>query len=181
MAKLDSIAVKLAGAAPHTLRAALLALPVYEEQVAARGGPLRALDETLGGRLSLAIDAEGFEGKAGQQLLLPALGRAERVLLLGLGPSGGLRADAAFDHGFERDRAVTGHGQPPAVHLTEHAEDIEHRLVDAVARERAEAGEVRLIFKLEGPGQRALEIHAVFVGEVVFARETCGGIRGGAS
>ena len=35
----------------------------------------------------------------------------------------------------------------------------------------AEAGEVRLVLELERPGQRAFEVHAVPLGEVVLARE----------
>jgi leucyl aminopeptidase len=107
MVKLDRIPVKLSGAAPHTLPAAVLALPLTEEQVSRPGGPLRAVDQALGGRLLPALAAERFEGKAGQQLLLPTLGRAraERVVLLGLGPrtpSGGA------DDGFEALRMAAG-------------------------------------------------------------------------
>ena len=37
--------------------------------------------------------------------------------------------------------------------------------------ECAKTGEIRLVFKLESPRQRAFEIHAVFVRQFVFARE----------
>jgi len=88
MPKLDSIAVTLSGAAPHTLPAAALALLVHQEEVASPGAPLRALDAALGGTLRPLLRAEKFEGKAGQRLVVPTLGRArcERVILLGLGP-----------------------------------------------------------------------------------------------
>ena len=42
---------------------------------------------------------------------------------------------------------------PP--HPSEHAEDVQHRLVDAVRGEIAEAGEVGLVLELERPGHRA--------------------------
>ena len=73
-----------------------------------------------------------------------------------------------------RRRSATAHAL--AAHLAEHAEDVEHRQVDAVGRQRAEAGEVRLVLELEGPGERALEVDAVLVGQVVLAREARGGV-----
>ena len=107
MAKLDSITVRLSGAAPLTLPAAALALPVHEEDLSADGGPLRALDASLGGGLRALIRAEKFEGKADQQLVVPTLGRGrvERVLLLGLGPRAGGAGAAA---GFEPLRMAAG-------------------------------------------------------------------------
>ncbi len=88
MATLDSISMKLSGAEPHTLPAAALALLLFEEDLAATGGALRATDAALGGVLRKVMRAERFEGKAGQRLVVPTLGRgrAERVVLLGLGP-----------------------------------------------------------------------------------------------
>src|SRR5262249_32754721 len=52
----------------------------------------------------------------------------------------------ATPHDFiERDRAVALHLEALAGHFAEHAEDVEHGLVDAVAGQGAEAGEVRLV------------------------------------
>jgi leucyl aminopeptidase len=85
----DGIPVKLAGAAPHRIEAALLAVPVHEEDLAGQGSALfRALDGALGGHLRTAVRAERFEGKADQALPLATLGKAAaaRLLLLGLGP-----------------------------------------------------------------------------------------------
>ena len=82
----------LTGAAPLSLPARLLALPVHEEDVAGRGaGLVKALDAALDGHLLAAARAEKFAGKAGEKLSLPTLGRAraERVVLLGLGPKAG--------------------------------------------------------------------------------------------
>ena len=50
---------------------------------------------------------------------------------------------------------------PVAGHHAEHAEHIQHGLVDAVAGQRAEPGEEGLVFELEGPGEGALEVDAV--------------------
>ncbi len=107
MARLDSISVTLSGAAPQALAAGTLALPVFEEEVADRGGPLRAIDVVLGGGLRALAGAERFTGKAGQQLLVPTLGRgrAATVLLLGLGPSA---AGAGAAEGFEPLRLAAG-------------------------------------------------------------------------
>ena len=102
------VAVKLTGAAPLEVEAALLALPVNEEDL--RGAPaglLRALDGSLGGHLLAAARAERFEGKPEQTLLLPTLGRgrAGRVLLLGMGRRDGARPSAP---GHERLRLAAG-------------------------------------------------------------------------
>ena len=64
----------------------------------------------------------------------------------------GLVADAALQDSIQRHGTVTVHRQPLAGHLREHPEHVEHRLVDAIARQRAEAGEVGLVLELEGPG-----------------------------
>ena len=45
-------------------------------------------------------------------------------------------------------------------------------------RQHAEAGEVRLVLELERPRQRAFEVHAVPVGQVVLAREARGRVAG---
>ena len=52
-----------------------LPVPVFEEDVAARGGPLAALDRALGGQLSAAVKEERFRGRAESTLLLHSLGR----------------------------------------------------------------------------------------------------------
>lgn len=89
MAKVDGIEVTLSGAEPLTLPAGLLALPVFDDELSGQGSArLARLDRQLEGHLRAAARAERFEGKAGEQLLLTTLGRcrADRVLLLGLGP-----------------------------------------------------------------------------------------------
>src|SRR6185312_15333696 len=40
-------------------------------------------------------------------------------------------------------------------------ENVEHRFIDTVRRERTEAFEVRLVFKLERPAQHRDEVHLV--------------------
>jgi leucyl aminopeptidase len=69
----------------------LLALPVFVEDLEDGGQvALKALDRAVGGALLAAAKAEKFTGKPEQQLLLPTLGRgkAERILLLGMGARG---------------------------------------------------------------------------------------------
>ena len=88
----DGLPVRLAGADPRRIEAALLAVPVHVEDLEGRAaGLLAALDAALGGHLLAAARAERFGGKADQQLSLATLGkaRAERLLLLGLGPRAG--------------------------------------------------------------------------------------------
>ncbi len=88
MSKVDGIAVTLSGAQPLSLEAGLLALPVFEEDLAGEGAARVAeLDGLLGGHLLGAARAEKFAGKAGEQLLVSTIGRvkAGKVVLLGLG------------------------------------------------------------------------------------------------
>ena len=88
MHKVDGIQVTVSGADPLALEAGLLALPVFEEDLAGKGSPLvGGLDRHLGGHLLAAARAERFAGKAGEQVLVTTLGRVKpaRVLLLGLG------------------------------------------------------------------------------------------------
>jgi leucyl aminopeptidase len=87
MARKDSFAVEATGAVAARVEADALAQPVFEEDLRGGAGPVRALDALLGGALLAAARSERFEGKAGQELQLPTLGRAPagRVLLLGLG------------------------------------------------------------------------------------------------
>ncbi|HET9598725.1 MAG TPA: M17 family peptidase N-terminal domain-containing protein, partial [Anaeromyxobacteraceae bacterium] len=84
MAKVD-----LSGAAAVDVAAGLLAVPVFEEDAAARlRGVAADLDGRLDGHLARAAKEERFAGKPDQQLALRTLGRlpAARVVLLGLGP-----------------------------------------------------------------------------------------------
>jgi len=109
MARTGGIAVTVSGADPSTLAAALLALPVFDDELGARPSPrLAALDRQLGGHLVEAARAEKFSGKAGEQLLLTTVGRARaaRLLLLGLGPRA--RADAWLAGGAEPLRVAFG-------------------------------------------------------------------------
>jgi leucyl aminopeptidase len=88
----------------------LLAIPVFTEDLEDGGQvALRALDRALGGALLAAARSERFQGKPEQQLLLPTLGRgkAERILLLGMG-SRGAAAVRWPATGFEALRAAAG-------------------------------------------------------------------------
>jgi leucyl aminopeptidase len=109
MARTKDITLRTTGGDPLELDVDALALPVFEEELRGGGaGRVRALDGRLEGALLAAARAERFEGKAGQLLALPTLGRARaaRILLLGLGP----RASAArlANQGFEPLRAAAG-------------------------------------------------------------------------
>src|SRR5215471_2199502 len=68
--------------------------------------------------------------------------------------------------------------QTPAMHPAEHPKNVKNRFVEAVAGECAKAGKVGLIFKFESPGQRALEIDAIFMGQLMFASEARGCVAG---
>lgn len=96
----------------------------------------------------------------------------------------GLIADACFEHVFEGNGGIALHAESITAHAGEHAEGIQHGLVDAVGGERAKASEVRLVLELEGPGECTFEIHAVLLGEVEFSREagrSVAGIHGAVS
>jgi len=107
----DGIEVAVSAATPLTRRAGLLALPVFEEELAERRGDgpglIAALDRRLGGHLAAAVRSERFKGRPGEQLLLTTVGRlpAERVLLLGMGPRS---AAASWLAGAEPLRAAAG-------------------------------------------------------------------------
>ena len=96
----------------------------------------------------------------------------------GEGGDVGFVADAAAEDFRQGNGRVAGHREAVAIHFRKHPEDVHDRLVDSVSRERAEAGEIRLVLELEGPGQRAFQIHAVFGGEIEFARKGGGGVAG---
>ncbi len=106
MSRTEAIAVDVSGAAPLSIRAGLLAIPVAAGELGDRRGRLRELDRRLGGHLLAAVRAERFEAKAGELLVLPTLGRlpAERVALLGMGA----RADGGEEAGFEPLRMAAG-------------------------------------------------------------------------
>ena len=61
-------------------------------------------------------------------------------------------SNTASEHGFERHGMIALDRDSLASHLAEHAEHIEHRLVQAVAGQRAEAGEIGLPLEFERPG-----------------------------
>ncbi len=80
--------VEITAAAPHELPAALLALPVFEEDLAdGPRGLVAEIDRRLGGHLAAAARGEDFTARPDSSLILHTLGRlpAERVVLLGLG------------------------------------------------------------------------------------------------
>jgi leucyl aminopeptidase len=107
MARKETLSVEATGAAPARVDADALALPVFAEDL--RGdGPVRALDAALGGALLAAAKAERFEGKPGQELQLPTLGRtaAGRLVLVGLGRRDG--APGMVRDGFEPLRVAAG-------------------------------------------------------------------------
>jgi leucyl aminopeptidase len=108
MARKETLSVEATGAAPLRVEADALALPVFVEDLRGAGGPVHALDAALGGALLAAARAERFEGKPGQELQLPTLGRAAagRVVLVGLGRRDG--APGPGRDGFEALRAAAG-------------------------------------------------------------------------
>ncbi len=108
--------VELTGAAPVRIEAGLLAVGVFEEELAGRpGGVALDLDRALGGHLSRAAQEERFQGKRDQALLLHTMGRlpATRLLLLGLGPRAAAHAIAGA--GFEPLRMAAGKAARTAV------------------------------------------------------------------
>ena len=88
----------------------------------------------------------------------------DRQIITILAPD--IKADLGLDDADIALGVRSAEADLDAAQLRQQPEDVEHRLVDAVGRQRAEAGEVRLVLELEGPGQRAFEVHAVLVGEV---------------
>ncbi len=103
------VKVELTGAGVAEIQAGLLAVPVFQEDLAPRpGGALAELDAHLGGHLWRAAREERFQGKPDQQLGLHTLGRlpAARLLLLGLGPRA--RVAALAGAGLEPLRVAAG-------------------------------------------------------------------------
>jgi len=117
MARKDDISIGATGSDALGVAADALALPVFEEDVRGGGaGRVKALDRSLGGALLAAIRAERFEGKPGQELSLPTLGRAKagRVHLLGMGARAKAGARLAAE-GFEPLRMAAGKAARAAV------------------------------------------------------------------
>src|SRR5215813_4118549 len=81
-----------------------------------------------------------------------------------------------FDNGLERHTAITLDRHPITLHLREHAKHIQYRQVDAICRQHAKAGEVRLTLKLKGPGQNSLEIYSMFFRQLVSSSEAGGSV-----
>src|SRR5690242_13720439 len=101
------VTAKATGSPALRIEADALAVPVFQEDL--RGaGPVKDVGVLLDGDLAALARAERFEGKAGQELSLPTLGRAPaaRVILSGLGP----RAEArhAGDGAHEALRMAAG-------------------------------------------------------------------------
>jgi leucyl aminopeptidase len=113
----DRIPVKATGAAALENEADALVLPVFEEDLGGRGArEVKELDARLDGAVLAAARAERFEGKAGQELTLPTLGRlpARRVVLAGLGPRA-KALEALPREGFEPLRMAAGKATRAAV------------------------------------------------------------------
>jgi leucyl aminopeptidase len=102
--------VEITAAAPLELQVSLLAVPVFQEDLAdGLRGLAAEIDRKLGGHLAAAARAEDFQGKPDSSLTLPTLGRlpAGRVTLLGLGKrEQALRSLGAT--GFEALRMAAG-------------------------------------------------------------------------
>ncbi len=101
--------VELTGGGPLDVEVGLLALPVFEEDLAGDPkGVARDLDQRLGSHLATAAREEDFQGKPGQVLQLRTLGRlpAQRVLLLGIGSRA--KALGVAQAGFELLRMAAG-------------------------------------------------------------------------
>ena len=81
--------IKLAATSPIEAKVGLVALPLFEDDLAKRAKSplLDNLDGALGGHLKAAIQAERFEGKSSQKLVFPTHGKipAGYVMLVGLG------------------------------------------------------------------------------------------------
>jgi len=141
--------VEVVGTAPLEVEASVLAVPVFEEEVASGKGWFGELDRRLDGHLAEAAKGEEFKGKADQSLSLRTLGRlrAGTVLLLGMGKREAVQA-ALAKTGFEPLRMAAGKG----------------------ARTAQAAGATRLAFLAPRfPGQTAPEARAVVEGALLGA------------
>ena len=78
----------------------------------------------------------------------------------------GMFAHARLQNLVDADRAAALSFYPLAFHQAKHPEKVKDGLVDAVGGQCAEPVEVRLVFKLEGPGEKAFKIRMIAVGQV---------------
>jgi leucyl aminopeptidase len=147
------IPVELGGGDPSRVDADLVAVPVFEEDLAARpAGALAALDGALDGHLARAAKEERFRGKPDSALAIHTLGRlpARRLLLVGLGPRA--RAARMTADGFEALRMAAG----------------------AAARAARKAGAARLAIaipaELAGPGAARAAAEGALLGAYRFDR-----------
>jgi len=141
--------VEVTGAAPLEAEASVLAFPAFEDEIAGNKGWFADLDRRLSGHLSVAAKEEDFEGKPDQSLMLRTLGkiRAERVLLIGMGPREAAQG-ALPRTGFEALRMAAG----------------------KAARAAQKAGASRLAFVAPRfPGQTAHEARAIVEGALLGA------------
>jgi len=109
MARTKELVARAEGTPPLEIEADALALPVFEEDLRGQGsGRVKELGTLLGADVVGLARAERFEGKLGQELALPTLGRAAaaRVILSGLGPRS--RARRFGDEGYEPLRMAAG-------------------------------------------------------------------------
>ncbi len=103
------IKVELTGAAALELESNLLAVPVFEEELAdGLKGPLVAIDRKLGGHVAAAAREEGFVGRPDQSLFLHTLGkmRSARILFIGMGKRP--TPEQLLRRGFEPIRMAAG-------------------------------------------------------------------------
>ncbi|HZZ85610.1 MAG TPA: leucyl aminopeptidase [Anaeromyxobacteraceae bacterium] len=103
------IKVELTGAAALELESNLLAVPVFEEELAdGLKGPLVAIDRKLGGHVAAAAREEGFVGRSDQSLFLHTLGkmRSTRILFIGMGKRP--TPEQLLRQGFESIRMAAG-------------------------------------------------------------------------
>ena len=73
---------------------------------------------------------------------------------------------AYADDLFHSECVAAFDGYAIAMHQRRHAEDVQHRLVDAIGRQRPETVEVRLVLEFKRPGQHALDVRLMLVGEL---------------
>jgi leucyl aminopeptidase len=79
-----AINFSLSSHAPGSVRAGILAVPVFADRVLGPGADV--VDDALGGKLRSFMSEAGFSGKSGETLAVPADGlRADLALLVGLG------------------------------------------------------------------------------------------------
>jgi len=82
--QLVAITVSVSSEGAATVRAGMLAVPVFADRVLGPGAD--AVDRALGGRLDAFMAEAGFSGKPGEAIAVPAEGlRADLALLVGLG------------------------------------------------------------------------------------------------